>query len=134
MTYFLDTNIVSYIIKGNSEIRTKTARLLADGNDVKIPVVTYYEVKRGLLATGAASKLQRFLVFAEKLGIVNTTLQTYDIAAQVYADLRKDGKIIEDADIFIGSSAVEHNAILITNNAVHLSRIKNIQLEVWNNN
>lgn len=81
MTYFLDTNIVSYIIKGNSEIRTKTARLLADGNDVKIPIVTYYEVKRGLLATGAISKLQRFLTFAEKLGIVNTTLQTYDIAA-----------------------------------------------------
>lgn len=132
MTYFLDTNIISYIIKGNSEIRTKTVKLLAEGNDVKIPIVAYYEVKRGLLAVGATSKLQRFLVFAEKLGILNTTLQTYDIAAQIYADLRSVGKIIEDADIFIGAEALEHNAILVTNNATHLSRIKDIQLEVWN--
>ena len=39
MTYFLDTNIISYIIKGNSEIRTKTAKLIANGHEVKIPVV-----------------------------------------------------------------------------------------------
>ena len=39
MTYFLDTNIISYIIKRNSEIRTKTAKLIANGHEVKIPVV-----------------------------------------------------------------------------------------------
>lgn len=131
MTYFLDTNIISYIIKGNAEIYAKTVQLLEDGNDVKIPAVAYYEVKRGLIVVGASSKLQLFLTFAQKLGVVNTTIETYDIAAQVYADLRTSGKIIEDADIFIGAEAVKHNAILITNNAEHLSRIKNIHIEVW---
>ena len=74
MTYFLDTNIISYIIKGNSEIRTKTAKLIANGHEVKIPVVACYEAKRGLLATGASTKLQKFLNFAKKLGLVNTTV------------------------------------------------------------
>ena len=132
MTYFLDTNIISYVLKGNVEIRSNIVKLLADGNDIKIPVVAYYEAKRGLLATGATTKLQRFLNFAQKLGILNTTIETYDIASQIYADLRKEGKLIEDADIFIGVASLEYGAILITNNAEHLSRIKNIQLEVWN--
>ncbi|MBP5438894.1 MAG: PIN domain-containing protein [Treponema sp.] len=132
MTYFLDTNIISYIIKGNSEIRTKTAKLIANGHEVKIPVVAYYEAKRGLLATGASTKLQKFLNFAQKLGLVNTTVETFDIASNVYADLRKSGNIIEDSDIFIGSASIEYGAILITNNEEHLSRIKDIRLEVWN--
>ena len=131
MTYFLDTNIISYVIKGNVAIRSNIVKLLVDGNDVKIPVVAYYEAKRGLLATGATTKLDRFLNFAQKLGIVNTTIGTYDVASQIYADLRKEGKLIEDADIFIGAASLENGAILVTNNPSHLSRIKNIQLEVW---
>ncbi|MBR6296625.1 MAG: PIN domain-containing protein [Treponema sp.] len=129
MTYFLDTNIVSYVIKGNDKVRSHIVKLLSAGNEVKIPVVAYYEIKRGLLATCSIAKLQLFLNFAQKLGIVNTTIETYDIASQIYADLRISGKIIEDADIFIGASTLEYGAILITNNVEHLSRIKNIQIE-----
>ncbi|MEE3313743.1 MAG: PIN domain-containing protein [Treponema sp.] len=129
MTYFLDTNIVSYVIKGNDKVRSHIVKLLSAGNEVKIPVVAYYEIKRGLLATCSTAKLQLFLNFAQKLGIVNTTIETYDIASQIYADLRISGKNIEDADIFIGASTLEYGAILITNNVEHLSRIKNIQIE-----
>ena len=129
MTYFLDTNIVSYVIKGNDKVRSHIVKLLSAGNEVKIPVVAYYEIKRGLLATCSIAKSQLFLNFALKLGIVNTTIETYDIASQIYADLRISGKIIEDADIFIGASTLEYGAILITNNVEHLSRIKNIQIE-----
>ena len=131
MTYFLDTNIISYIIKGNLKIRTQLVELLSDGNEVKIPAVAYYEVKRGLIATKSGSKLQQFLLFSQKLGVVNTTIDTYDIAAQIYSDLRSNGRIIEDADIFIGAMSLEHNAVLITNNVEHLSRITDIQTEEW---
>ena len=85
-----------------------------------------------MLATGASTKLQKFLNFAQKLGLVNTTVETFDIASNVYADLRKSGNILEDSDIFIGSASIEHGAILINNNEEHLSRIKDIRLEVWN--
>ena len=131
MTYFLDTNIISYIIKGNLKIRTKLVELLSDGNEVKIPAIAYYEVKRGLIAAKGNSKLQQFLLFSQKLGMINTTIDTYDLAAQIYANLRSEGRIIEDADIFIGAMSLEHNAILITNNVEHLSRITDIQTEEW---
>ena len=54
-----------------------------------------------------------------------------DFAAQIYSDLKKSGKLIEDDDIFIGAMALENNAILVTNNERHLERINDLKLEVW---
>jgi predicted nucleic acid-binding protein len=60
------------------------------------------------------------------------TEQTFDLAAEIYSQLKQSGNLIEDADLFIGVSALENNAILITNNANHLQRIPNLQIEVLN--
>lgn len=59
------------------------------------------------------------------------TMKTYDIAAKIYAMLRHSGCIIEDADIFIGASAIEYDVTLITNNSRHLSRIDGLNFDVW---
>lgn len=52
-------------------------------------------------------------------------------ASDIYADLRRTGRIIEDSDIFIGASALVNNAILVTNNEEHLGRIKGLRIENW---
>lgn len=130
MTYFLDSNIVSYILNGKSAIKNRIEELLLQGNDIFIPTFVYYEIKRGLLAVGATSKLERFNNFVKTLGLINLTMQTYDMAANVYALLKKQGLLIEDADLFIGCSALENSAILITNNANHLKRISGLKIEV----
>lgn len=130
MTYFLESNIVSYILNGKSAIKNRIEELLLQGNDIFIPTFVYYEIKRGLLAVGATSKLERFNNFVKTLGLINLTMQTYDMAANVYALLKKQGLLIEDADLFIGCSALENSAILITNNANHLKRISGLKIEV----
>ncbi len=56
----------------------------------------------------------------------------YERSAQIYADLKKDGNIIEDDDIFIGATALENDAVLVTNNERHLGRINGLKIEVWN--
>jgi predicted nucleic acid-binding protein len=73
----------------------------------------------------------RKINFAKVLGIVELKTSTLDIAAQIYADLKNDGNIIEDDDIFIGATALENDAILVTNNERHLGRIKDLKYEVW---
>ena len=42
-----------------------------------------------------------------------------------------DANIIEDDDIFIGATALENDAIFVTNNERHLGRIKDLKYEVW---
>ena len=131
MTYFLDANIVSYLLKGNKEIFSKLSDLASNDHIISIPNIVYYEIKRGLLASGSTNKLNRFVSFAKALGIVELKTSTLDIAAQIYSDLKKAGTLIEDDDIFIGASALENNAILVTNNERHLGRIKDLKYEVW---
>ena len=131
MTYFLDANIVSYLLKGNKEIFSKLSDLASNDHIISIPSIVYYEIKRGLLASGSTNKLNRFVSFANALGIVELKTSTLDIAAQIYSDLKKAGTLIEDDDIFIGASALENNAILVTNNERHLGRIKDLKYEVW---
>ncbi len=131
MTYFLDANIVSYLLKGNKEIFSKLTDLASNDHIISIPNIVYYEIKRGLLSSGSTNKLNRFVSFAKALGIVELKTSTLDIAAQIYSDLKNAGTLIEDDDIFIGASALENNAILVTNNERHLGRIKDLKYEVW---
>ena len=131
MTYFLDTNIISYLIKGDKALKAKIALKLSQGDFIRIPRIAYYEIERGLLARGAVAKLKRFMNLVELLGTVSLTDNTLEIAAEIYADLSQKGQVIEDDDIFIGATALEHNAVLVTNNIKHLSRLQGIQLENW---
>lgn len=55
----------------------------------------------------------------------------YFLDANVIIDLLNGNKVDDDGDIFIGASAVRHNAVLVTNNIRHLSRISAIHLENW---
>lgn len=130
MTYFLDANILSYVIKQVPSVKVRLRELIVSGNTIKIPVVSFYEVKRGLLAVNSKRRMSVFEAQVEIFGIIQMTESTFNIAAQVYAELSKTGNVIEDDDLFIGSSALEHNAVLLTNNARHLSRIPDLQIEV----
>jgi len=48
MLYFLDTNIVSYILENRSTIVSNFIEL-SSKNSIRIPSIVYYEILRGLL-------------------------------------------------------------------------------------
>jgi tRNA(fMet)-specific endonuclease VapC len=56
-------------------------------------------------------------------------------ALAVYAKekslLRKNGKLIDDLDIFIGATAIANDMILVTDNEKHLNRLSKIRIENW---
>lgn len=132
MKYFLDTNIISYILNGNEKVKNRIEEILLNNDIIAIPVFSYYEIKRGLLSVGASAKIERFNNFVRICELVDINISTFDIVAQIYAQLKQKGNLIEDADLFIGVSALENNAVLITNNANHLQRIPNLKIEVLN--
>lgn len=53
MAYLLDTNIVSYILKKKADLDNKLREVTGQGEEVFLSCITYYEVKRGLLALNA---------------------------------------------------------------------------------
>lgn len=56
-----------------------------------------------------------------------------DIYAKEKAKLRKQGLLIDDFDILIGSTSIVNNMTMVTNNVSHLSRLDNINIEDWTN-
>lgn len=54
--------------------------------------------------------------------------------AKEKANLRKQGKPIDDFELLIGATAVTHNCKLVTNNIKHFQRIPELDIEDWTTN
>lgn len=131
MNYVLDTNIITAILKGNEKIKEKIQRLELEGKEVHINGISYYEIKRGLLAIHATVRLRKFELLCKTLGLVFLDEQNIlDIASEIYSDLKQRGQLIEDADILIASIALHRDDILVSNDTA-FRRIKGLKIENW---
>jgi tRNA(fMet)-specific endonuclease VapC len=129
--YTLDTNIVTAHLKKNLLVRQRMRQAETRGHPVMLNAVSYYETRRGLLYAGAQVQLAAFEQLWRAQGIVMIDQAVLDKAAEIYADLRSAGQLIEDADILIAAIALINDFTLVTNNTAHFSRIAGLQLEDW---
>jgi tRNA(fMet)-specific endonuclease VapC len=53
--------------------------------------------------------------------------------ADMKAELRKNGCLIDDFDLLIGASAIKSKLTLVTENVKHMARIPGIKIENWIN-
>jgi len=131
MGYLLDTNIVSASLKQNVEINLKLQEISSLKIDILISGITYYEIQRGLLSSNAIKKLALFQQFCQDYPILFLDdIRIFQKAAEIHADLKARGTIIQDADILIAATAIIHNLILVSHDS-DLTRVKNLQLENW---
>lgn len=93
--------------------------------------VAYYEIKRGLLARNAIAKAAAFerLCFAVGIGEMDTN--TWDEAARLYALHRQQGRLLEDADLFIAAFCLVGGYTLVTNNEKHFSMVDGLGFVNW---
>ena len=132
MTYVLDTNIVTALLKGNYKVKNRAEKAILEGEKILINAISYYEIKRGLLAANANAQLGKFDILCREFGLVLLDNQRiFDIAAEIYANLQQRGKLIEDADILIASVVNFRNFILISDNTQHFRRIPILKIENW---
>ncbi len=107
------------------------ASYLADHPRLSISIITYYEVLRGLRYVNIEGQLSLFENFAADNEIIPLDLEAVRKAAEVYASLRKQGQLINEADILIAGTALSNNCALVTNNSTHFARITGLQIENW---
>lgn len=77
------------------------------------------------------ANLKRIELFKKNLTILSDSERSAMLFGKIKANLRSEGKIIEDFDILIASIAVANDSILITNNTQHFERIDGLQIENW---
>lgn len=129
--YLLDANIITALIKRELKIIDKIERLPTNDMPIFISVITYYEIERGLIAVNATRKLEIFNNFLDKYQILFLDdLNIAKKASQIYANLKRRGCLIQDADILIAATAIIHNLILVSNDS-DLLRVEELILENW---
>jgi predicted nucleic acid-binding protein len=131
MIYALDTNIISYFIQGNSNVAVHWREALARGDSFVIPPVTYYEIRRGFRYKSAPGKERAFAAIcaAYLVGEMNTA--SWECAAGIYGDSRRNGNPIEDDDILIAAFCAVGGFTLVTHNVKHFGGIDGLRIEDW---
>jgi predicted nucleic acid-binding protein len=129
--YALDTNIISYFLQKDRDIIEKISAIRQQKNEIVIPAIVYYEIRRGLLSFNAGSKMAVFEQFCKTFDVENITKETLDTAAVLYAHLKKQGHLIEDADLLVAAFCIRNECILVTNNTRHFNHIEALKLENW---
>jgi predicted nucleic acid-binding protein len=130
LIYCLDTDILIEHFRGNEEIKGRIESLTPD-DKLGLVWLTVYEFFKGIFVSGKYEEEKFLQKLAESCFILEPTYEAARIGGEIYASLRKAGKLINDADILIASVVKANNAILVTNNEDHFSRIEGLKTENW---
>ncbi len=127
----LDTNIITAFLKNDLRVVERVSEYLEKFDRLTINVISYYEILRGLKDLRNEEKLRSFEEFINQNELVWIRKETVEKAADIYANLKKEGKLIEDADILMAAIAVVEDLVLVTNNPNHFNRVKSLELDNW---
>ena len=129
--YALDTNIVTYYLKGNKVINNRIINETDNGSCIIIPPIVFFEIKRWLLTTNSLKKLALFETMCSKAGIGMIDRATLETASVIFSDLQKKGITIGDNDTLIAAYCIHHDLILVTNNEKHFKNVMNLEITNW---
>lgn len=131
MRFLLDTNIISYWMRGETSIIHKLQHLSPE--DIAIASITSAEILYGI-AKSPHKKAQR----QRKIQLICQEIKTLPFdadAAQQYADIRahleSQGNIIGERDIQIAAIARSLNLVVVTNNIREFARVPHLECQEW---
>ena len=129
MTYLLDTDISSYIMKRSNDVVLRRLQRVAVG-DVGISAITKSELEFGVEVSPRhpqdRAALDEYLRYVQVLDYPGEAARHY---AQIRAALKAKGTIIATNDLFIAAHARSLGLTLVTNNTREFGRVTGLKLE-----
>jgi predicted nucleic acid-binding protein len=125
MSYLLDADWIISFLKGRSHAVDLVKHLADQG--IAISVIAYGEIYEGLLGTGATA--QQGARLDELVRTVNLLAPNLDIArryAQIRLQLRSQGLLIPDNDMWIAATAQAYDLTLVSRDG-HFQRIPQLR-------
>ncbi len=126
-TYFLDTSIIIDYLRGKKNVVKKIDNL--DGN-LSSSYLCLADLFEGIYYSKNREMAKKIILnFFQGLnkiwGIDEKIAEKF---GELRKELRKKRKIIEDIDIFIASTCLVNNLILVTLNKKHFKKIKELNI------
>jgi tRNA(fMet)-specific endonuclease VapC len=128
--YLLDTNMASYVIKGNfPHVRERLLKIPM--SEVGISVITEAELRFGVAKRPEAARLgvvvEEFLLRVEILAWNSAAAKSY---AKIRADMERAGEPMGNLDMMIAAHALAAPAVLVTHDRI-FHRVKQLKIDDW---
>lgn len=127
ISYFIETSVIVDYLHGKESTRTLVKSLNGNLYSSHICLSELYE---GVFRSNNSKKIEGLIKnFFEGLTYTFGLDEIIAIKfAEIRADLKKQGNVIEDIDIFIAATYLVNDLTLVTLNQKHFSRIKKLKL------
>ena len=128
--YLLDTNIASYVIKGNvPAVRRRIVQVPMA--QLAISAVTEGELRYGVARRPDAARLRTIVdEFLLRMTILPWDSEAAQHYGQIRAALEREGQPMGNLDTMIGAHALALGAVLVTNDQA-FTRIEALKVEDW---
>jgi len=129
--YLLDTNIISYWMRGDKSIIERIKKQVPA--DLSLSTITLAEILYGIEKSPIKKKERRLKIKQISLLL---GLYSFDEAAAVkYAVIRtqleREGMVISERDTQIASIAMANKLTVVTHNVKEFSRVSKLKVEDW---
>lgn len=129
MQYVLDTNIVSYCLKGTYDLEKKITAIIDSNDTIILSPVTLYEILRGLFAVKAQRRLALFNDLCGSFEEKDLVKADWIEAARLYAE-NLDHPMSE-SDLLQAAFCIRNGYTLVTHNTKHFAHLKKLSFEDW---
>lgn len=127
--YMLDTDISSYLIRGDHPEVTDAFR--QHFPDVCISAITAAELQYGAQKRKSQLLTRNVNAYCNLVPICEWTREAAETYAEMRVELEKHGTPVGSMDMLIAASAIAEGTILVTNNIAHFSKIGKLRIENW---
>jgi tRNA(fMet)-specific endonuclease VapC len=127
--YLLDTNICVFFMRGMFEMNRKIA--LAGLENCYLSEITVAELYYGAENSDNPQKTMRQTEDFISLFTIIPFGESLHTFGREMAYLKSIGRKIENFDMAIGSIALQHKMVMVTDNIDHFGRIRDIEIENW---
>jgi tRNA(fMet)-specific endonuclease VapC len=125
----IDTDICIELLRGNKKVIEKRKE---ENDTIAMSFMTvselYYGAYKSNKPSHNTSLIEEFIL---TVNVIQSSLRISKRFGNLKSKLQRGGILIEDADIFVAATCLEHCEKLITGNIKHYNRIDELKIENW---
>jgi len=125
--YFVETSVIVKFLRNKGDAVEVVENLKGELSSSFVCLAELYEGIYRVRNKGRAEKavLNFFTGLSKVYGLDKEVAENF---GQIRAELKREGKIIEDMDILLAATCLAHNLTLVTYNIKHFKRVKGLKV------
>jgi len=101
-----DTTVVSDYLKQKEPAASRIREYLEEHGQLALSILTWYEIDRWLRSTGASRQRRALDRLCRENQLLQVLPRFLDRAADIWVDLKKRGRSVDEVDIIIAATAL----------------------------